>query len=111
MSMIDQQHALDLLGGNERIYLKFLQKFVDSANKGKYTISKDIVEEDFEHAARTFHAMKGLSENIGALSIKGISLTLDEAAKNQNKALVLANIDEYNSILEQVKQEAERILH
>lgn len=110
MSMIDQQHALNLLGGNERIYLKFLQKFIDSANAGKYTITQNVVESDFEHAARTFHAMKGLSENIGALSIKGIAVKLDDAAKNQNKALVLSNIDEYNAILEQVKCEAESIL-
>ncbi len=111
MSMIDQQHALNLLGGNERIYLKFLQKFVDSANAGKYTITSDIVQTDFEYAARTFHAMKGLSENIGALSIKDIAFKLDEAAKNQNQALVLSNLDEYNTILDQVKQEAETILH
>ncbi len=111
MSMIDQQHALNLLGGNERIYMKFLQKFVDSAKAGKYSISSDVINSDFDHAARTFHAMKGLSENIGALCIKDVALVLDEAAKNHDTSTILTRLDEYNTVLDQVMAEAESILH
>lgn len=111
MSIIDQQHALNLLGGNQRIYMKFLQKFVDSSKAGKYSISSDLINDDFDHVARTLHAMKGLSENIGALGIKNVASVLDEAAKNNDTRTILSHLDEYNAVLDQVTAEAERILH
>lgn len=111
MSSIDQDYAISLLGGNQRIYLKFLQKFVDAANSGKYELSQHILDNDFDHAARTFHSMKALCENIGAVSIKGFITELDAAAKEGNKVFISARLGQYNACVVKVKSDAITLLN
>jgi len=111
MGIIDQEHALSLLGGNQVIYHKLLEKFISGAQAGKYSVTADDLITDFSTAARTFHAMKGLSENIGALVIKDLVDSLDEAAKVRDKSAVLAQLDQYNTMLELITDEAKAIIH
>ena len=110
MSVIDQQHALSLLGGHEVIYKKILQKFIDTCDSGSYSFSADEVTGDFETVARKIHSVKGVSQNVGAMALYEIALELDTLAKDKNTSDIIAKISSYDATLSEALNEIKTLV-
>ncbi|MCD6292819.1 MAG: response regulator, partial [Deltaproteobacteria bacterium] len=63
---IDIRKGLTHLAGNESLYVQILKSFVEEFS------GVEINLEDFDQTSRTIHTLKGLSANIGALSLNEI---------------------------------------
>jgi polar amino acid transport system substrate-binding protein len=69
---IDVQKGLSHLAGNENLYAKILQSFIEEFQGVKLNLK------DYDNSARIIHTLKGLSANIGALSLNEICRELEE---------------------------------
>ncbi|MCP3852694.1 MAG: ABC transporter substrate-binding protein [Gammaproteobacteria bacterium] len=76
---IDTVQGLSLFAGNEQLYIKILKKFADGYR------DLDVTALDTEQLKRSAHTVRGLSLNIGAISLNEITIKLDET---QNPALI-----------------------
>ena len=110
MSVIDQQHAISLLGGHEVIYKKILQKFIDSVEAGSYSFTANDVNEDFDAVARIIHSVKGVSENVGAMKVKDLAVVLDQQAKDRLTNDIISGINPYNAAMSEACDEIKNIL-
>lgn len=110
MSVIDQEHAISLLGGQEVIYKKILQKFIDSVETGSYSFTASNVNGDFDAVTRSIHSLKGVSENVGAMKLKELIVVLDQQAKDGLKNDIINGIDSYNKALSEACDEIREIL-
>jgi HPt (histidine-containing phosphotransfer) domain-containing protein len=110
MSVIDQEHAISLLGGQEVIYKKILQKFIDTVEAGSYSFTESTVKGDFDAVARTIHSLKGVSENVGAMEVKALTMVLDQQAKDGLKSDIISSIDSYDKALSEACDEIREIL-
>ena len=70
--VIDVQKGLIHLAGNENLYVKVLQSFIEEFQGVKLDL------EDYDDAARIIHTLKGLSANIGAQTLNRICRELEE---------------------------------
>ncbi|MEA3383555.1 MAG: ATP-binding protein [Campylobacterota bacterium] len=82
---IDKERGLSLLAQNKKLYLKILGDF--------YTNYKDLNLEtlDDEEFKRTIHTIKGLSANIGAISLNNIACSLE--AQYSKELMLKFNIE------------------
>ncbi|RMA80297.1 Hpt domain-containing protein [Umboniibacter marinipuniceus] len=110
MSVIDQEHAISLLGGHEVIYKKILQKFIDSVDAGSYSFTANDVNGDFDAVARIIHSVKGVSENVGAMKVKELAVVLDQQAKDHLTNDIISGIDGYNAAMAEACNEIRQIL-
>ena len=110
MSVIDQEHAISLLGGHEVIYKKILQKFIDSVEAGSYSFTASDVNGDFDAVARIIHSVKGVSENVGAMKVKELAVVLDQQAKDQRANDIISGIESYDAAMNEACDEIREIL-
>ncbi len=91
---IDSNIGIQHLDGNKELYLTILSNF-------KHTYEDLIFEDlDDEEFGRAIHTMKGLSANIGAISLHKISKKLD---KTQDKLLFPKFYEELGKVLDELK--------
>ncbi|MEA1924063.1 MAG: cache domain-containing protein [Pseudomonadota bacterium] len=69
---IDVQKGLSHLAGNENLYTRILQSFIEEFQGVKLDLN------DYDSSARVIHTLKGLSANIGAHSLSEICRELEE---------------------------------
>lgn len=66
MSRLNVTAALRSLGGNSKLYLKVIVKFISGYENSAETVSKHIAAGEMEEAERLAHTVKGLAATIGA---------------------------------------------
>jgi CheY-like chemotaxis protein len=80
---INVDEGLDRVKGNTKLYLKLLHRlhasYMDFANEFEAACQSD----DWEGAARMAHSLKGVSGNIGAMSLHEACKNLELQAKSQ----------------------------
>ncbi|RLA76250.1 MAG: hypothetical protein DRG30_03265, partial [Epsilonproteobacteria bacterium] len=91
---IDSNVGIQHLDGNKKLYLKILGNFKDTYEDMNFN---DLDDEEFR---RVIHTMKGLSANIGAISLHKISIELD---KTQDKLLLPKFCEELSKVLDELK--------
>jgi len=91
---IDKKAALDLINGNEKLFIKILTKFL----KYKDIKLKELNDEEFKI---TIHTLKGLSLSIGALELNVISKEIEET---KDKNLLPKLYEELNKVCNEIKQ-------
>lgn len=91
---IDTSIGLSHMGRNKKLYLKILNDF--------YTNNKDLKINNLQNdeLTRTIHTIKGLSSNIGAMSLNVI---LIEIENTMNKSLFPKFTEELNKVLTELK--------
>ena len=91
---IDTKQALELLDGNQKLYLKILKSF--------YKSYKDLDFETFndDNFKITTHTLKGLSANIGAMDLYNAVKVLDES---QNKIHIPIVKKELHIVIDELK--------
>jgi len=92
--ILDVSVGLKHLAGNKKLYLKVLNDFFD--NYANLNL-ENLKEEDFK---RQTHTIKGLSANIGAMSLYTVAKELDET---QNKDLLDLFYKELNLVMNELK--------
>ncbi|MEN8613891.1 response regulator [Dehalogenimonas sp. THU2] len=80
---LDTQGALDRMMGNKSLYLKMLNKYIESQADVVSNIRTSLDAKDFETAERIAHTAKGVSGNIGASGIQELAGQLESHIKNR----------------------------
>ena len=91
---IDAKIGLKYLAGNKKLYVKILKDFV---NNYKDLDFDDLPLDEFK---RQTHTIKGLSANIGALSLHKISQKIDET---QDKDFLIEFYDELKLVIDEIE--------
>jgi PAS domain S-box-containing protein len=81
MKGIDVQAGLATVQGNQKLYLKLLQKYHDSQKDFVTEFRTAASENDQESATRLAHTLKGVSGNIGAHDVQAAAKELESACK------------------------------
>jgi len=95
--LIDVQKGLSHLAGNETLYAKILQSFIKEFKGIKLDLK------DYDSFARIIHTLKGLSANIGAISLNKTCQELEDRPDESLLSLLYVQ-------LQQVVDEIERNL-
>lgn len=100
LTYIDTQKGLSHFFNNEKLYIKILISF--------YNSYKDFVLDEMneEEIDRTFHTIKGLSSNVGAMELYKI---VQEVQSNKTEKLVKRFFDELKNICKEIEESS--ILH
>ncbi len=96
---IDKQYALDLILGNEELYIKILTRFLAYKN----TVFENYGYEEF---ARVMHTIKGESASIGALKLHKMAIVLDET---HDRELLPEFYDELTKVLRDIEENLSKI--
>ncbi len=100
---IDTRTGLTRVGGNRKSYLNLLKKFSQNQSDAVRQIKSALEDGDIERAERLAHTLKGVSGNIGAMDLHGVSRDLETGVKTAGKN-VAANV------LEPVEAQLDRVL-
>lgn len=102
---IDTKEALERLDGNEKLFLRVLNKFLTDTNYNDYC--QKLEQGDIENAERSLHALKGIAGNLGITDLYSLSVEIDEGLKEgivpdeyKNKSLESA----YKNAISSIKQ-------
>jgi len=94
LNSIDTHIGLSHMNNNNKLYIRVLKDFLKDYKN--FNID-NIPNEEFKRAT---HTIKGLSANIGAVSLHTISIQLD---KTQNKTLLPKLYEELSIVIEELK--------
>lgn len=83
MSELNIQDALDHLGGSVSLYRTLVQGFCEKYNSVDTLIEQALDNGDIEEARRYAHSMKGLSGNLGAITLQERAKDLEMVLKDQ----------------------------
>lgn len=75
---IDLKMALKRILGNEKIYIKMINKFLESQCNTHRKIEESLEKRDFEEGERVSHTIKGLLGNIGAVGLQSMAENLEQ---------------------------------
>lgn len=103
MSGIDSAAGLARLGGNRTAYRKLLLKFTQNNANTVADIRSALLQGNLDRAVRIAHTLKGVSGNIGAISLHQAARELETAIK-QNSSEQVALLENCERILQQVTQ-------
>jgi two-component system sensor histidine kinase/response regulator len=78
--------ALQLIGGNRRLYLQILRKFLHGQQDAAARITTALAGGDTVTAVRTAHTVKGLAGSIGALEVHAVAADLERAIRDKAPA-------------------------
>lgn len=92
---VNIDEGLKRVGGNKKLYLKLLNDFADNYRSFIPNIRDAISEERMEDARRLAHTLKGVSGNISASDVFGISEKLEQA-------LHMTLVQDYEPLLEEL---------
>ncbi len=100
---LDAERGLALMGGNENLFRRVLQKFAVNQAATDREIRAALGMNDHQVARRLVHTLKGLAGNIGAH-------TLEKSAQGLEAALRRGDSDEYGAHLRCVSAELRRVV-
>lgn len=92
-SEFDSKAGLRRVAGNHQLYTNLLQRFCEGQADAVGKIRKALADKDRNLATRTIHTLKGISGNIGAVSLHGKAATIESRIKSG------ANTDELEAAL------------
>jgi HPt (histidine-containing phosphotransfer) domain-containing protein len=97
--------ALKNLAGNEALYAKLLNRFVESYEHAAGQVSDALAAGDQEFALRLAHTVKGVAANLGATSLALIAGDLEKAlAANKEHDVLLAQMrDVFRQTVESIR--------
>lgn len=82
---LDWEKGIRRIGGNKRKYREIIKQFIsnhsEDANKLEYLLSIN----DLTEAKILVHTIKGIANNIGAISLKDASVTLEQVILNNDQ--------------------------
>lgn len=108
LKVVDVNLALDMMGGNEQIFLKVIDSFLESQSNLIVNISNSL-HNDMNEARRLVHSCKGISQNIGSLKLYDVASAFETAILGNEKALVEHYFSEFEAVFHQVFHELKKI--
>lgn len=96
--MLDKKYAVELLAGNEELYIELLEMFYEEYS------GFNVVDLEEEEIFVALHTLKGLSLNIGAKKLSEIAQFME---KNRDKSKMQELFGELESVMNDIKMELE----
>ena len=105
MPGLSVQNALKNLGGNESLYKKLLNRFVESYEHFPLRLSEALAAGDQQLAVRLAHTVKGVAANLGALSLASVAGDLERnlAAGKEDAVLLVQMHDALRQTIESIR--------
>lgn len=104
---IDKKEGLQYCDNSEEIYEEMLKAYYEQGLKYKQKLSEYLAERDWKNYKIIVHTVKSTSKLIGATAFSDKAKELEDAAKQENEAKLLADskqfLEEYQKMLEKVK--------
>lgn len=91
--MIDKNVGLDLLGGDEELYMEILGDYVEESKEMLENVVNAYNAEDWKNYSIHVHGLKSASKSVGAMQLFDISLKLEMASKEMRIDDVKADHD------------------
>jgi len=108
LKVVDVDVALNLIDGNEQIYLKVIDVFLDNQSHIVEEIEM-LLENNINEARIPVHSCKGISKNIGSIQLFEVSESLEEAIISQNHESISNYFDQFKIIFSQLLNELNQI--
>ncbi len=89
---LDTEDGLKRVGGNRKLYLSLLRKFVDDFADIEAQINESISDRRNQDATRQAHTVKGVAGNIGANDIFDVAEKIETAMKIEDIDTALSNL-------------------
>lgn len=99
---VDIHAGLTRVGGNGRLYLELLAKFVRDSAGAASDITGALERSDCQLAQRLAHTVKGTSGNIGAMDLYGHADALEKAIKNNETEGITPALATFEESLQKV---------
>jgi len=96
---INTKEALTRVSGNIVLYKKLLHNFAENQPATIKLIRQDLDKGNFENVEKLSHMLRGVSGNIGAVTIQYICSRMEKAAEGTK------NVLELNSLIDQLDKE------
>ncbi len=107
ISGIDLEAGLKRMLGNKKLYLKLLRDFQQDSEHFSEQVLAALDNKDMETAQRLVHTLKGVSGNLGMISLQEKALVLESAIMEQPKNLKVQlnnTRDELQAVLEALRR-------
>lgn len=105
---VNVELALELLGGYEQVYKKLIESFLTNQEHLVDDIKKNLLTNRIE-ARRLVHSCKGISKNIGAMSLYDITKDFEVAIIEEEEALIEKYMQEFEQVYTKVISELKSI--
>ncbi|CAK0763557.1 hypothetical protein CCP3SC5AM1_340012 [Gammaproteobacteria bacterium] len=92
--------ALIRLGGNQRLYLSILEKFLQQQKDAVEKIEQALIRGERQEAIRLTHTLKGLAGNIGNIRLQEASARIEADLMETSKETIF--LDELKNIMSNV---------
>ena len=100
---LDVTTGLRLARGREKLYISLLKKYVDAQRDFARRIEAALVERDWETAVRLAHTLKGVSGQIGALTVRPMAELIELALQQRDAPAVIDSLkDQISEVLDEL---------
>ena len=99
---IDVEDGLKRVGGNKKMYLGLLKRFLDSQCDSHNQIKTALETGDIELAERLAHTTKGVSGNIGAMQLQKASESLERAIRENDQEAIPGELNAFSEQLNSI---------
>lgn len=106
----NEEDVLKRLGGNTVLVTKVIEQFLDDSNTIFQALLHALHEQNAASVELHAHSLKGSSGNVGALKLQHIARTFEDAAKNNDLALIRDNLSECETTLSETVEVLNRYL-
>jgi two-component system sensor histidine kinase/response regulator len=98
---LDTQDALQRMGGNQKLYLNLLRKFVDQQSQAPAQIAEALARNEVPVAERVAHTVKGLAGSLGSRVVQHAAGRLEKAlASRVPSAELVPILQDFSSVLQ-----------
>ena len=98
---LDTQGALQRMGGNQKLYLNLLRKFVEQQSQAPAQIAEALARNDVPLAERVAHTVKGLAGSLGSRVVQDAAGRLEKAlASRVPSAELVPILQDLSSVLQ-----------
>ena len=100
---IDVATGLRLARGREKLYISLLKRYVDAQRDFAKHIDAALAERDWETAVRLAHTLKGVSGQIGALTVRPMAELIEQALQHHEGPAVIDSLkDQISEVLDEL---------
>ncbi|MCP5158004.1 MAG: PAS domain S-box protein [Gammaproteobacteria bacterium] len=82
---LDTRLGLLRIGGDQRLYRRLLERFVETQTETTTTLRQAIADSDLASAQRLAHTVKGVAGNLGASELEVAAKTLEQAISSDDQ--------------------------
>ncbi|MBF0628737.1 MAG: response regulator [Magnetococcales bacterium] len=97
----DLARALARLGGNQKLYVTLLEKFLQKEKDAAQRIGTALEQDQFGEAKRFTHTLKGLAGNLGCDVLREISAHVEQALEGEERTDLNALLCQLQQVLAQ----------